>query len=225
MNTPREWPKAQAVAFPSSLRQCSSLDDVTEIFDQDAQIVILPRRIDRAIVAWFDAAALAGMLGSGFRTTLRSGDRMAVDLLPDLPGRERLADDIGMMSEMYCDLLGCPAAGVRVEVVKVAMCPRFHVDRVGIRLLCTYRGPGTEWLDDRDVDRGLLGRRADGESDESSGLILDPNAVQEVPRFAMALLKGSMWQGNSERGVIHRSPAVTASESPRVLLAIDAFWD
>jgi len=45
-----------------------------------------------------------------------------------------------------------------------------------------------------------------------------------IPPFAVALLKGSLWQGNGGRGVIHRSPAVTPGETPRVLLAMDADW-
>lgn len=225
MNAPREWRQAQPLIAAASLRQCASLDDVTDIFDPDAQIAIHPRQIDRAIVDWLDAAAHGGLLGNGFRTSLGASERLADDLLPDLPGREWLATDISDLAEIYCELLGCPQAGVRLEVVAGAMCPRFHVDRVGIRMLCTYRGAGTEWLDDGDADRGLLGHRADGASDESSGLILDPKVVQVVPPFAIALLKGSLWQGNAERGIIHRSPVVTVTESPRVLLAIDAFWD
>ena len=225
MNAPHEWRQGLPAVTAASVRRCESLGDVTDIFDPDAQIAIHPRQIDRAIVAWLNAAAHGGLLGNGFRTGLGAGERLADDLLPDLPCRELLATDISDLAEIYCELLGCPQAGVRLEVVAGAMCPRFHVDRVGIRMLCTYRGPGTEWLDDSDADRRLLGRRAEGASDESCGLILDPRAVQMVPPFAIALLKGSLWQGNAERGIIHRSPVVTLPESPRVLLAIDAFWD
>ncbi len=46
-----------------------------------------------------------------------------------------------------------------------------------------------------------------------------------VPPFAVALLKGGLWQGNADRGIIHRSPAVATGEAPRVLVAIDAIWD
>jgi hypothetical protein len=48
--------------------------------------------------------------------------------------------------------------------------------------------------------------------------------IEVIPPFAVALLKGSLWQGNGGRGVIHRSPAVTPGETPRVLLAMDADW-
>lgn len=38
------------------------------------------------------------------------------------------------------------------------------------------------------------------------------------------VVKGSLWQGNGGRGIVHRSPAVAADEAPRVLLAMDASW-
>jgi hypothetical protein len=37
------------------------------------------------------------------------------------------------------------------------------------------------------------------------------------------LLKGSMWQGNQQAGIVHRSPQVDYATS-RVLLALDAIW-
>jgi hypothetical protein len=126
--------------------------------------------------------------------------------------------------EILGELLDARSIGLRLEVVGQAMCPRLHVDRVGIRLLCTYRGPGTEWVDDVAVDRGRLGARARGLPDENSGLLGPGSRIEIIPPFAVALLKGSLWQGNGGRGVIHRSPAVTPGETPRILLAMDADW-
>ncbi len=103
-----------------------------------------------------------------------------------------------------------------------AMCPRLHVDRVGIRMLCTYRGPGTEWVDDAAVDRRFLGAASGGKPDEVSGLLRPGHRIERVPPFAVALLKGSLWQGNGGRGIVHRSPGV--GEGLRVLVALDAGW-
>jgi hypothetical protein len=66
MNAPDEWRQAQAAIPPASLRRCESLGEVTEIFDPVAQIAILPRRIDRDIVAWLDAAARGRRTGQRF---------------------------------------------------------------------------------------------------------------------------------------------------------------
>jgi len=38
------------------------------------------------------------------------------------------------------------AAGTRITTLDRAMCPRFHVDRVPVRLIVTWGGPGTQWL-------------------------------------------------------------------------------
>ncbi|MFM1751215.1 MAG: hypothetical protein RL119_177, partial [Actinomycetota bacterium] len=67
--------------------------------------------------------------------------------LPGLPNKNTLCDDVAFLGRLCADLVGCSRLGVRIEVLDRAMCPRFHVDRVGLRLLCTYLGPGTEYLD------------------------------------------------------------------------------
>ncbi|UTH76828.1 DUF1826 domain-containing protein [Chromobacterium sp. IIBBL 290-4] len=105
---------------------------------------------------------------------------------------------------MYATLTGCPRVGARLEVLRQAMCPRFHADRVGLRLLCCYQGPGTEWLPDAAADRSQLGAAAQGLADEQSGLILDAAAIGRAPPFSVLLLKGSQWPG-ARGGAIHRS--------------------
>lgn len=212
----------------TSVAHCSEIGDLAAIFGETVQIAVLPRAVDAAIAGYLAQALLSGRMGSGFRTVLRVGqysDRSGLLDLPDLPGRDLLADDLAALAELHGDLLGCDAVGLRLEVIERAMCPRFHVDRVGIRMLCTYRGPGTEWLDEAAADRDYLGARSGGLPDEASGLIRDPLGVHAVPPFAVALLKGNLWQGNAGRGVIHRSPAVHVEQAPRVLVAIDAIWD
>ena len=63
-----------------------------------------------------------------------------------------------------------------------------------------------------------LGMGSCGLCDEESGLILDPDAVQTMPPYAIGLLKGSCWEGNELHGAVHRSPPIT---SPRLLLTLD----
>jgi hypothetical protein len=162
-------------------------------------------------------------MGEGFRISLRRGESLPLHLLPAYRGREAFAADIAYLVEMYGDLLGCPAVGLRLEVLHRAMCPRFHVDETGIRLLCTYQGPGTEWLPDTCTDRSKLGPVSAGIRDEDSGIILNPAGIHRIEPYAVALLKGCRWQGNMELGIIHRSPAVV-TDTPRVLLALDALW-
>jgi len=115
--------------------------------------------------------------------------------------------------------------GLRLEVLHNVMCPRFHVDRTGIRMTCTYLGPGTEWIDDVQVDRTRLGPGANGLPDTRSGLFTDERSIEAASCFDVVLLKGTLWQGNTARGAIHRSPATAPSDNPRILLVMDALWD
>jgi len=124
-----------------------------------------------------------GLLSSGFRTCLKANQQLDPIHLPDGPGRNALADDIYQLSVLYHDLPGCSMAGLRLEVLHNAMCPRFHVDRTGIRMTCTYLGPGTEWIDDVQVDRTRLGRGANGLPDTQSGLF----TTDEIDRSRLLL--------------------------------------
>jgi len=193
-----------------------------EIFAPECQIATVPRRPDLTITTYLDA--VADRLGHGFRQTLHPGQPLPRHFLPEHEGREKMARDVTFLVEAYCDLLGCPAVGLRLEVSHGAMCPRFHVDHTGIRLVCTYRGPATEWIEENCADRSRLGPASAGIPDHLSGVIRDASGIHQVTPFAITLLKGSRWQGNNGRGIIHRSPEFTQSQGARVLLALDSLW-
>lgn len=210
-------------AHTAEIVEVGSLMGLVRIFEAGVGLCHMARPRDPAIDAYLSAAA--PRLGAGLRQVVPVARGLAATDLPDLPGRQALVNDIAFLVALYGDLLGCERVALRLEVVGRAMCPRFHVDRTGIRLLCTWRGPGTQWLEDACADRRKLGHGAHGLDDEHSGLILSPEGIGQVPPHAIALLKGSLWQGNAGRGVIHRSPAVPPEMAPRVLLALDAIWD
>ena len=118
-----------------------------------------------------------------------------------------------MLREVVCELIACEAAGLRLARLDHAMCPGWHVDRVGIRLVCTYQGPGTEWLDDQDTDR----RAPDSDDTNESAF------VQATPG-EIVLLKGALWQGNDAFGAIHRSPHCQHLDALRTLITLDPLW-
>jgi len=199
------------------------LDHLVRIFEPEVQLCYVVRPRDFSIDTYLDAAW--PLLGQGVRQIVRVAEGLPAWRLPDLPGRDALVNDIAFLVALFGDLLGCKCVALRLEVVDRPMCPRFHVDRTSIRLICTWRGPGTEWLEDACADRRKLGSGANGMDDEHSGLILSTAGIGQVPPYAIALLKGELWQENAGRGVIHRSPAVPPAVAPRVLLALDAVWD
>lgn len=209
----------------AATHRADNLLALTAIFEPEVQVVHWPRPAKGEVLAYLAEAARRGRLGRGLRQTVALDAPPDLSDLPDLPGRSALATEAAYLCTIYGDLLGCPAIGLRIEVVDRAMCPRFHVDRTGIRLMCTWRGNGTEWVDESGVDRSHLGLGSNGLADEQSGLLSAAAVIRQAQTFDAVLLKGSLWQGNEGRGAIHRSPPVMPNQTPRVLLALDALWE
>ena len=201
----------------------TSVGSLVRIFEPGVQVAWFERAPDPAIAHYLQA--VSGRLGSGRSCVVRANDDLPDLELPDHAGKGALRSEIGWLTRVYTDLLGCPSAALRIEVLERPMCPRFHVDRTGIRLVCTWRGPGTEWLHDGWADRSRLGAGSRGLADEDSGLMRPGAEVERIPTFALGLLKGSLWQGNADRGAIHRSPQIAPSEGRRVMLSLDAIWE
>lgn len=200
----------------------TNVADLAQILVPEVQLAVWQRGAIASVVN--DLIARQTTSVSGFRTVIDAGavrDLAPPDSWSDCDG---LIEDLGLLSELLVELTGCERVGLRVETIDRAMCPRFHVDHLSVRLLCTYRGPGTEWIDDSAVDRGRLGAGAAGNPDELSGLLGPGARIERIPTFSVALLKGARWPGNDARGLIHRSPAIEAACSPRVLVAMDPLW-
>jgi hypothetical protein len=135
-------------------RRVTRLADLVEIFDPRVQVCSWQRKIDPAIEAYLSQLHSIGEVQR--LETLLPAHQPKLDVLPEGSGRASLLEDLSLLREVVCELLSCTAVGLRLARVGHAMCPGWHVDQVGIRLVCTYQGQGTQWLDDQDVDRGDL---------------------------------------------------------------------
>lgn len=212
-----------AVAPTACTREVTEPGGWAALHDPAVQIVVWNRPPEPRIGGF--AAAVLATIDFEVRAVVAAGAIAGFDPLPaaaraqDPEAAERLAADIRELLAMFAEFTGARELGVRFARLDEAMCPRFHTDNVGVRLLTTYVGPGTEWLADAEADRSRLGHRSHGVSDRKSGLLRAGAKVRHVPPFAVALLKGAAWPGNAERGAIHRSPAVRGQA--RVLLSID----
>lgn len=185
-----------------------------EIFRDDVNLVIWDRRPDPAwhpFVETFtqQAGELERFISLGSTDT-------AIDVLPQwaraIEGVDDWLKDVDGLVEMYRCLFEPEAIGLRLHVLKGTMCPRFHVDRVPVRLLCTYQGTGTEWLPESAVTRP--GR--EGPLPEQQ---VAPVRVRQLSAGSVSLLKGESWIGNEGKGVVHRSPP--PGEVPRLVVGLD----
>lgn len=128
----------------------------------------------------------------------------------DLEGYEGFIADLKWLVSAFACLLGAKRIGLRLRVLDKAMCPRFHVDHVPVRLITTYAGVGSQWLKEGTMDRQQLGQAK-----------AEPQArIQQLNSGDVALLKGEKWHGNEGFGLIHRSPQPAAGER-RLILTLD----
>ena len=135
-------------------------------------------------------------------------------LSPDLFKHWR--GDLLNIARVYFPLTKGRRVTMRLETTDQDGCPRFHTDRTHLRLLCTYLGPGTEWLRDDQADREAQLAGAPNRE------ILITDKPSQLGRFWVGLLKGSAFPGNSLNGLIHRSPPSQGSGITRVLFCLDS---
>lgn len=142
------------------------------------------------------------------RLTLRpAAARSAVGMLcdragmPPGPERARLVDDIAALAAVFAEIMATASLRLRLDVVATTPCPKFHIDSVTARLVCTYRGPGTEY-----------GISTDGD---------EPRRVFRVPTGAPILLRGRLWPEGPPSGLLHRSPRLEGTDETRLVLVLD----
>ena len=125
-----------------------------------------------------------------------SAARRVLHALPGAAGC--LGADLTRLAGVFAAVTGHHTLRLRLEHVADDACRNYHVDAVGLRLLCTYAGLGTEWID-------LAGQ------------------VQRMGPMQVGLFKGMTYPDAAIR-VWHRSPPVShlpPARRSRLLLCID----
>ncbi len=189
---------------------------LAEVLRDGVNLAVWTRRLNPALRD-FAAALVRNRPGLALSQTLEMEEERlpALDGLLDarqLPGQADFLDDLGWLVEAFFCLTGARRIGLRLRVLDKPMCPRFHVDHVPLRLVTTYQGAASEWLDESGLDRRLLGgAQAD---------VVDEQLIHSLSTGDVALLKGERWEGNEGAGLVHRSPRAEPGLA-RLLLTLD----
>lgn len=134
---------------------------------------------------------------------------------PDRTLRDALIEDMAELIGRFAAMFDSPLVDARIEAIRHDACWKFHRDRVPVRLVTTYRGPGTQWVMPKDAARALEEQRAYA------------GPVHGLPRFAVALFKGAggdaieMPHAGGDEGIVHRSPPVADTGTTRLLLCLN----
>lgn len=172
-------------------------------------LVIWRRSVDPRLVALVDALDFAELphLRLEAIEAAEVGAALARALGTAAARLQPLLADLADLARLYARVTGSSPIRLRLEAIRDDACRRFHADQVAWRLLCTWRGPGTEWLAARDVVRAADGLPAEPE----------PSRIHRLERFAVGLFAGA----RTPNPCIHRSPPLSGSGLDRLLLVID----
>lgn len=134
-----------------------------------------------------------------------SADRLEDDLSVALdeaayPPSPWLLADIQKLAQAQAGLTQSSGVEIRLEVVESNSCYKFHADYVTCRLITTYIGKGTQWIEAR--------YREEPEP-----------PIQQLSVGEVGFFKGRLWQDSPT--ILHRSPPIGGTGEQRLLLVID----
>ena len=115
-----------------------------------------------------------------------------------------LVEDAARLARLFCAAMDLAKLELRLEVVRTDSCRKFHADYVTARLITTYVGEGTDWLDEADAARVAAGAA--------------PERINRLAAFDVGLFKGKL---ATERPAIHRSPPIAETGGARLLLVFN----
>ncbi|MEM8787100.1 MAG: DUF1826 domain-containing protein [Pseudomonadota bacterium] len=121
--------------------------------------------------------------------------------MPQVAHRDWLVDDIAALADIFAGLMQAKWLHLRLQIVTTNACRRFHIDAITARLICTYRGLGTQY-----------GISTDG---------AEPPRAFTVPTGAPMLIRGSLCPRTPASGLLHRSPPIEGTGETRLLMVLD----
>ena len=194
------------------IRSCETLEDLDVITNPEVELVIWRRTLPQGFQDWL--AGLDASLLPHLRVLVRPEDLIkAMDSLltgcgmPQGAMRSLLICDIHTLVSAFAHMTRSDLVDVRLERVSDDACWKFHRDCVEARLLTTYRGPTTEWV-----------QPAHGEAALHAQTSFD-GPIERMDANDVAVFKGSC--AGAGNGIVHRSPPIAGTGQTRLLLCLN----
>ena len=200
----------QKNTLPFGAALVTEVKHLSAIQDKVCDAVILKRDLPENVKSWINTFG-AKNLPSG-RVTLKREDVSSAAhqlcQIAEMPaGKERawFEADISTLASHFFKILKSKYIRLRLDVVTTDACRKFHIDAVRARLICTYKGLGTQI----------------GNLNEDGEVV----SIKQLESGVPMILRGSLWPGNAKAKLVHRSPPIEKLGEERLLLVLDAVDD
>lgn len=187
-----------------------TIQDLAVIRDPGCAVALCQRQPDRNVLAWLktldsDRLPKARVILPPDRISEALEQICDISGTPNCEERRRLIEDVTELAKAFADLMKAAHLRLRLDVVTTNSCKKFHIDRITARLLCTYRGTGTQY-----------GFSIDG---------TEPGQTLTVPTGSPIVLRGSLWPETPKSGILHRSPPIEGTGEYRSILVLDPIFE
>jgi hypothetical protein len=182
------------------------LEELNALTKSDVGGLIYQRSLPDYVRTWFDHLPPSNLrdVNTTFETKhlVREVEMACHEAgLPKSSQRDWVQEDIVSQAEMFANMMQASSMRLRLDIVTDNACAKFHIDNVYARLICTYRGPGTQYCTSQD------------------NIPLEPN--HSVPTGSPIILKGKKWPDKVLTPLRHRSPPIEGQAITRVVLVLD----
>ena len=196
----------------TKVRYCKVIDGLNALNDCGTELVLWQRNLRQDLLDWIEQLAFPEL--PYLQVLVRPSDvRNALEPLLEQCGlydshlRELLVGDISDLTYMFSEITESERVDLRLERIDHDACWRFHKDVVEARLVTTYLGPATEWVDP------AFSEEAINEQKNFRGPVKQFN-VGDV-----AIFKGK--SANHGSGIVHRSPPIKGTGNKRLFLCLN----
>lgn len=190
----------------SSVFMAQSLSGLGDIHNSACPAVIWERALDQRVQAWLEQLNPANLPKARVIICPQDIAKTLLEICvschtPSCEERQIWIEDVVMLANKFVELTSASYLRLRLDVVTTNACKKFHIDYLTARLVCTYRGRGTEY-----------GYAIDGAV---------PEATFNVPTGAPFLMRGKHWPNTPASNLQHRSPAIEGTGETRLVMVFD----
>ncbi len=191
---------------------CKTITGLASIKKSDIELVVWLRSLPPQFQDWIDQTDANNL--PELRILVKPNKlQLALEPLLDKCGlkicnmRQQLIIDIADLVTQFACITQSNEVDVRLERIDRDACWKFHRDTVETRLITTYRGPTTEWVQQAYAEQAIKEQR------EFNG------PLERLDDGDVAIFKGRCSSPN--KGIVHRSPPIIGRGLTRLLLCLN----